>query len=261
MLGPSSYPTIRAGLFGNRATSKIMSVVVALVLLALSVSAFAAAQSTTQYAVHEPLSGTSFPVSLTPPGGATPHWITGVALRQRTIFQVNIYAFGLYVDAEGARESLSRFTGMSASMLETDGSFYQQLLDLDFAMTLRLVMLRAVDGDDLAEAFEEVLRPRLAGVVPSMDGPKEGGVLGRFRDYFDVEVVEAGTEIAFSCGPAGRLIISVGRAAHPVLDSLDLCRALFDVYLGVDPISWEGKRNVIAGFPELLAAEDRNLAR
>ena len=153
MLGRFGYPTIRAGLFGTRATSKMMSVVVALVLLVLSVAAFAAAQSTTQYAVHEPLSGTSFPVSLTPPGGATPHWITGVALRQRTIFQVNIYAFGLYVDAEGARKSLSRFTGMSASTLESDGSFYQQLLDLDFAMTLRLVMLRAVDGDELAEAF------------------------------------------------------------------------------------------------------------
>ena len=261
MLGRCVYSTIRAGLFGNRATSKMMCVVVALVLLVLSVAAFAAAQSTTQYAVHEPLSGTSFPVSLTPPGGATPHWITGVALRQRTIFQVNIYAFGLYVDAEGARESLSRFTGMSASTLESDGSFYQQLLDLDFAMTLRLVMLRAVDGDDLAEAFEDVLRPRLAGVVPGIDGSREGDVLGRFRDYFDVELVEAGTEIAFSCGPAGRLVVSVGRAARPALDSLALCRALFDVYLGEDPISWEGKRNVIAGFPELLSAEDRNLAR
>ena len=256
MLGPSLYPTIRAGLFGNRATSKMMSVVVALVLLVSSVSAFAVAQPTTQYAVHEPLSGTSFPVSLTPPGGATPHWITGVALRQRTIFQVNIYAFGLYVDPEGARESLSRFAGLSASTLGSDGSFYQQLLDLDFAMTLRLVMLRAVGGDDLAKAFSEVLRPRLARAVPDMNEFGEGGVLERFRDYFEVEQVEAGTEIAFSCGPKGRLVISVGGAARPVIDSLALCRALFDVYLGDDPISGKGKRSVIAGFPDLLAAED-----
>ena len=122
--------------------------ILALVLF-VTVSAVAVAQSTTLNTFNEPHSGTPFPVSLTPPGDTTPHWIMGTGIRQRTILRVKIYAFGLYVDPEGARASLSRFAGLPASTLERDESFYRHLLDLDFAMTLRLVMTRTVDGADV----------------------------------------------------------------------------------------------------------------
>ena len=167
---------------------------------------------------------------------------------------MKIYAFGLYVDPEGARASLSRFAGVSASTLERDERFYRRLLDLDVAMTLRLVMTRAVDGDDVAETFDDALRPRIAREVTDTNGSGELAALERFREYFDVDEVTTGTEIVFSCGPAGRLATSVGGDERPPIDSRALCRALFDVYLGEDPISDDGKRSVIAGFPGLLAA-------
>ncbi len=225
----------------------------ALVLL-VTVSVSAVTQSPGPDTVNEPRSGTPFPVSLTPPGGTTPHWITGTAIRQRTIFRVKIYAFGLYVDPEGARVVLSRFAGLSASMLERDESFYRRLLDLDVAMTLRLVMTRNVDGHDVAEAFDDALRPRMARAVADTNRSGELAALARFREYFDVDEVTTGTEVVFSCGPAGRLATSVGGAGRPPIDSRALCRALFDVYLGEDPISRDGKRSVIAGFPDLLTS-------
>ncbi|HIM34087.1 MAG TPA: hypothetical protein EYM33_01030, partial [Pseudomonadales bacterium] len=98
--------------------------ILALVLF-VTVSVFAVAQSTTLDTFNEPHSGTPFPVSLTPPGDTTPHWIMGTGLRQRTILRLKIYAFGLYVDPEGARASLSRFAGLPASTLERDESFYR----------------------------------------------------------------------------------------------------------------------------------------
>ena len=45
---------------------------------------------------------------------------------------------------------------------------------------------------------------------------------------------------------------SVGGDVRPPIDSRALCRALFDVYLGEDPISDDGKKGVIAGFPRLI---------
>ncbi|MAM85101.1 MAG: chalcone isomerase family protein [Acidobacteriota bacterium] len=227
-------------------------------ILLVTVSASAVAQSTTPDTVHEPRSGTPFPVSLTPPGGTTPHWIMGTAIRQRTIFRVKIYAFGLYVNPEGARASLSPFTGVALSILERNASFYRQLLDLDFAMTLRLVMLRTVSGDDVAEAFDDVLRPRMTRPLTDTNTPDESVALERFRGYFDVDEVRKGTEIVFSCVPAGRLVALVGGDERPPIDSRTLCRALFDVYLGDDPISGEGKRSVIAGFPALLVAAEES---
>ena len=225
--------------------------VLALVIL-VTVSVSAMAQSTAPDTVNEPRSGTPFPLSLTPPGGTTSHWIMGTAIRQRTIFRVKIYAFGLYVDPESARASLSRFAGVSASTLERDESFYRQLLDLDFAMTLRLVMTRTVDGDDMAEAFDDALRPRIARALTDTNDSGELAALEKFRGYFGVDEVRTGTEVVFSCGPAGRLATSVGGDERPAVDSRALCRALFDVYLGEDPISDDGKRSVIAGFPGLM---------
>lgn len=53
--------------------------------------------------VLEPLSDTPFPVSLMPPGGASEQRLTGTGLREVTVlfFPVHVYAFGLYVDADG----------------------------------------------------------------------------------------------------------------------------------------------------------------
>ena len=61
-----------------------------------------------------------------------------------------------------------------------------------------------------------------------------------------------GAEIVFSCGPAGRLAMTVDGAERPPIESRALCRALFDVYLGEDPIERDGKRNALAGFAGLL---------
>ena len=221
-------------------------------LMFATVSIAAVTQSTAPDTVDEPRSGTPFPLSLTPPGGTTPHWLMGTAIRQRTLLRVQIYAFGLYVDPEGARASLSRFAGVSAPTLEDDERFYRHLLDLDFDMTLRLVMTRTVDGDDVAEAFDEALRPRLVRAVTDTIGADELAALDRFRSYFDVDEVRTGTEVVFSCGPAGRLATSVGGDERPPINSRALCGALFDVYLGEDPISDDGKRSVVAGFPGLL---------
>ena len=192
--------------------------VLTLVMFA-TVSISAVTQSTAPDTVDEPRSGTPFPLSLTPPGGTTPHWLMGTAIRQRTLFRVQIYAFGLYVDPEGARASLSRFAGVSAPRLEDDESFYRHLLDLDFDMTLRLVMTRTVDGDDVAEAFDEALRPRLVRAVTDTIGADELAALDRFRSYFDVDEVRTGTEVVFSCGPAGRLATSVGGDERPPINS------------------------------------------
>ncbi|MBI4521771.1 MAG: chalcone isomerase family protein [Gemmatimonadetes bacterium] len=223
-----------------------------LLVVLIAASAAALGQARAPDTIVEPQSGTPFPIWLTPPGGTTPHWITGTAIRRRTIFKVKIYAFGLYVDPEGARSALSRFAGLPAAALARDERFYQRLLDLDVAMTLRLVMTRTVDGDAVAETFDEALKPRLerAGIGRGGAGGREA--LDRFRSYFEVDQVRTGTEIVFSCGPAGRLTASVAADERPPIDSPALCRALFDVYLGENPISEEGKRRAIARFPGLL---------
>jgi hypothetical protein len=213
-----------------------------------------AAQETPSDAVTEPSSGVPFPRQITPPGGTQIHRLMGTAIRTKTFLKVKVYAFGLYVDPDAARSTLGAFMDKSASTLERDEGFYDRILDMEFGMTLRLIMTRDVGGEDMADAFDGALRPRVQRAADEMDMQGGESALEQFRSYFSLDEMTKGAEIVFSCTPMGRLQTLLKGASQPAIESPALCWALFDVYLGDKPISGDGKKRVIAGFPQILVS-------
>jgi hypothetical protein len=228
-------------------TSLHLHILVVLQLFQSGVSGQPAAQAT----VVDRSSSVKFPVVLVPPGGGSPHQLTGTATRERTILRVNVYAYGLYVDGEAARANLSAFSGRPTA-LDRDPAFLQRLLEMRVPMTLRLVTTRDLAGDALVGAFDEALKPRVQRAATELKMTGGEAALERFRAYFNLRELADGTEIVFSCA-GGRLKTTVGGQARPEIESPALCRALFDVYLGTAPISRDGRRSLIEGFPSLLA--------
>jgi hypothetical protein len=200
----------------------------------------------------EPSSGVSFPATLMVPGTDMSQQLMGTGIRTKTFLKVKVYAFGLYVDPAGAQEALNGFVGKTAKDLEKDNDFYGKILDQDFGMSLRLVMTRDVGGEDMAEAFDGALRPRVQQAAAEMGMPGGEAALDVFRGYFSVDEMTKESEIVMSCDPQGMLRASVKGEVQPEIDSPALCWALFDVYLGAKPISGDGKKKVIQGFPQLL---------
>jgi len=205
-----------------------------------------------QEAVTEPSSGVPFPTRLTAPAGGE-QTLMGTAVRTRTLLKVKVYAFGLYVDAAGARGALGAFAGRDHKALTGDRSFYAALLEQPFPMTLRLVMTRDVGGEDMAEAFDGALRPRVQQAATEQNMPGGEEALEQFRGYFSVAQMTKGAELLFGCTPSGTLSSLVKGESKPSIESRALCWALFDVYLGDKPISGDGKKSVVRNFPELLA--------
>lgn len=203
--------------------------------------------------VVEPKSGRTFPIRLRVPGGSDLHTLAGTGIRTKTFLKVQVYAFGLYVDAPAATSALQAWAGRSARDLEQDPSFYRELLEGRFGMTLRLVMTRDVSGDDMAGAFGDALRPRVVLAARKLNLPGGEAALTRFRGYFDVEELTEGTELVFSRLPGSTLVSSVRGEVKGEIHSAALCWALFDVYLGAEPISEDGKKSLVSRFPELLA--------
>ncbi len=220
-------------------------------LLTLFAASALAVPALAQTAVTEPGSGVAFPVSMSVADGST-QVLAGTGLRTRTVLGVKIYAFGLYVDVAEARKSLATFAGRTAAELARDVTFYENLLRMSFPMSLRLVMTRNVTGEQMGEAFDGALRPRVVQAA-TRNMPGGEAALETFRGFFSLDRLTEGAELVFTCTPDGSLHSSVSGERKAPIESRALCWALFDVYLGRNPISSAGKRTVVAWFPTILA--------
>ena len=217
---------------------------------ALLVAALIAAPAVAAQSVNEPGSGVAFPTELATADGGR-HALLGTGLRTRTMLNVKVYAFGIYADQAAARSALSAWAGRDAAALASDATLYDRLLRMDMPMTLRLVMTRNVGGEQMAEAFDGALRPRVqAAAGRGMTGGEEA--LSTFRTFFSVDRLTQGAELVFTCTPSGMLHTRVNNEARPTIESRALCWALFDVYLGRNPISGSGKRSAVSRLPEVL---------
>lgn len=212
---------------------------IATVLVALTLHGAARVQSSTTV---------DFPTELQTSAGV--QLLTGTGVRLRTIFNVKVYTFGLYVDADRGRRALASWRGKSAAELARDASLYDELLKGSFPMTMRLVMARGVSARQMADAFDEALAPRVAQAAQrGMPGGSEA--LGRFRALFTSELRNR-TALLFTWGPGDKLLVSIGGRQVGEIENRALCWALFDVYLGAKPISPDGKKGVVARLPEVI---------
>jgi len=199
--------------------------------------------------VTEPNTQVKFPVQLSAPSGA--QVLTGTGVRTRTVLKVKVYAFGLYVDSAGARSALSAWRGKNAEELARDQSLYNEVAKGGFPATLRLVMTRDVGADQMSEAFNEALGPRVAQAGQrGMTGGAEA--LTTFRGFFSNELAK-GTELVFARS-GDTLKVSIGGQNKGEIVNGALGWALFDVYLGEKPISTDGKKTVIARLPDILGS-------
>ena len=122
--------------------------------------------------VKEPETKVSFPVELNVVNKETTHELMGVGVRVKTKFfmDFDVYAMGFYLDRAKALETLKESAAeLTAAKLETSKEFRAALLSDKFGKTMRLVMVRDVDADTMAEAFEDSLWPHMDKHVKNPD--------------------------------------------------------------------------------------------
>ena len=218
--------------------------------------------------VKEPESGTLFATTLsgsalskdvTRPGSKigvvfADQMLTGVGIREKTIFAVDVYAMGIYVEPKAAGKALDKWRGKSAKELQEDESFYTALLAKGLPTTLRLVMCRDVDGDDMAEAFEDSLEPRMKAILAKDAKLGKMQDLARFRSFFNVDEVEDGVELLFTWDMDGTLYTRMQGKPLGGITSPALSQSLFDIFLGAKPITKSAKKSLVERVPSVLAA-------
>lgn len=211
----------------------------------------------------EPETEVSFPARLTPPGaaeGAAPQHLLGVGVREKWVFDV--YAIGLYVDPPavhrrvGAALEAAAAPGARETAAEVADRRLGELNHAAVPRTLQLVMVRDVDAEDMREAFEDVLQPRIKARARGERRTAALAALKAFRAVFSRPATE-GQVLRFAWHPAAgterpaRLVVSVDGSVRHTSQDPDLAWALFDVYVGNDPISDSARASSVKRLPDL----------
>lgn len=183
-------------------------------------------------------------------GSEVKQYLMGTGVRTKTILNVQVYAIGFYIDTTVAREQLKPWKGKSKEDLIKDNSYYDLLLNGKFGKALRLVMVRDVDKKTMADAFEESLKPRI-DKLPADKKADANKALEQFKGYFDKDVVNKDI-LQFVWLSDGSLHVDINDAAKGTIMSADFSQALFDVYLGAEPISEIAKKDFVSGMTDMF---------
>eukprot|EP00290_Baffinella_frigidus_P010059 CAMPEP_0180159608 /NCGR_PEP_ID=MMETSP0986-20121125/27620_1 /TAXON_ID=697907 /ORGANISM="non described non described, Strain CCMP2293" /LENGTH=228 /DNA_ID=CAMNT_0022109715 /DNA_START=32 /DNA_END=718 /DNA_ORIENTATION=+ len=189
----------------------------------------------------EPQSGISFPGEIA--GETSALRLAGTAVRVKKIafISIQIYAVGLYVEpAAAATAKVDSGNAQSAALFET------LLSDkADIPMAVRLVMVRSVTADQMADALRDAVAPRLA------HGTDVTGVMAQFRALFD-DALPAGTELVFSKLKGGKLLAEIAGKMKGEIDNRSLSTALFSAYLDANHVV--DRALLVANLPAVVTA-------
>uniref|UniRef100_A0ACD5YU78 Uncharacterized protein n=1 Tax=Avena sativa TaxID=4498 RepID=A0ACD5YU78_AVESA len=196
--------------------------------------------------VTEPRTGIKFPTLLEDNSSPTSEVLVGMGTRSMRIMRVknlNIYAFGLYIQPDSVCNKLgSKYASVPAAELKDHPDFYEDLLRENIHMTVRLVVsYNGLSIGTVRNAFEKSMCFRLQKMNPNTDYD----CLKTFGSYFSEDIrIPAGTKIDFRQTSAGHLITEIDGKQIGAIQSKDLCRAFFDMYIGDPPVSVETKQDI-----------------
>lgn len=178
------------------------------------------------------------------------HHLCGTGVREKTIFKVNVYGFAWYVERESAVKFLREELGdkMTLKKALKDRRFSQAMLSDKFNKSMRWVMARDVDGEDVAEAFDEFLEPGIRKITSNDKALKAGlKAMAEMRDYFASGKLRENDELIFLWETGGKVHTYLNGRLLGSIENYHLCYAMFEVFVGPDPIDSDGKRNIVEG--------------
>jgi hypothetical protein len=134
--------------------------------------------------------------------------LNGLGLRQATFLKVSVYVAALYVAQPG-----------------TDA---KALLESETPKQLTLQFVRAVDSDELVEAWAEGFEHNAKAQLPALKD-RITKLEGWMTD------VEVGDRLSFTYTPGSGLEVSVKGTAKGVIEGPDFTKAFFSIWLGNNP--------------------------
>ena len=186
-------------------------------------------------------------------------YLVGTGVREK--FWIDVYGFGVYVDKSSATRIMrAAFKKASAAEDDDDATAIIEaaLLDNAFNKTMRWVMARDVEGEDIADAFDDSLGPDINKLYAKDEKNLAISLkaMAQLRAWFEVTNLVEGDELLF-VWKGNKLDSIVNGKSLGVIDNYGVCYAMFHLFLNEDdPVDDDAYEATIAAL-KLMAYPER----
>ncbi|KAK7244055.1 hypothetical protein RIF29_38873 [Crotalaria pallida] len=220
--------------------------------LAAASSSSSSSAASAEY-VEEPATNVKFQTNLSFPGCSDSLTLFGTGYREKVfaIIGVKVYAAGLYLNQSIISE-LNDWKGQSKDAIQGSSSLFKTIFQSSLEKSLQIILVRDVDGKTFWDALSDAISPRIAEPTTA----DETG-LSTFRSIFQDRPLKKGTFIFLTWLNPSRLLVSVSSngvtsTVDASIESANVASALFDVFLGDNPVSPSLKASVAEGLSQAL---------
>ncbi|KAL0328384.1 UNVERIFIED_CONTAM: Fatty-acid-binding protein 3, chloroplastic [Sesamum calycinum] len=206
---------------------------------------------------EEPETKVKFQTSLSLPGCSSSLSLLGTGYREKVfaIIGVKVYAAGLYTN-QSVFSKLDAWKGHSSAELQQDSSIFDAIFQAPLEKSLHIILVRDVDGktfwDARGDALDEAISPRITSPTPV-----DESALSTFRSIFQGRPLKKGTSIFLTWLDTRKMLVCVSPDGAPssvdaTIESSNVTSALFDVFLGGNPVSPSLKASASNGLAAAL---------
>lgn len=163
--------------------------------------------------------------------------LVGVGIRKK--YFINIYAYGIYVDAPSLRKH------------KADNAM-NSLNQTQVIKSIRMVFARKMKAKVLSEAFAQSLEPRIGLLKEEADLAKKN--LVAFKSLWSqVNQVEKGVEVMIRWNGEDLAVWMDGKAFGEVKNASPLAWALFDCYIGPQSVNASAQKTILTNVTQLIS--------
>ncbi|KAL1563797.1 fatty-acid-binding protein 3, chloroplastic-like [Salvia divinorum] len=203
--------------------------------------------------LEEPQTKVKYQTSLSLPGCSSSLSLLGTGYREKVfaIIGVKVYAAGLYANPS-IFSKLDAWKGHSSAELQNDSSLFDAIYQAPLEKSLHIILVRDLDGKTFWDALDEALSPRIKSPTPV-----DETALSTFRGIFQGRPLQKGTSIFLTWLDTAKMLVFVTPEGIPssvdaAIESSTVTSALFDVFLGGNPVSPSLKASACDGLAAAL---------
>ncbi|GAY36652.1 hypothetical protein CUMW_279900 [Citrus unshiu] len=186
-------------------------------------------------------------------GYSSPLSLLGTGYREKVfaIIGVKVYAAGLYIN-QSILSKLNAWKGKGAANIQEDSSLFDTIYQAPSEKSLKIVLVRDVDGKTFWDALDDAISPRIR--IPT---PVDESALSTFRSIFQGRNLMKGTFIFLTWLDPSKMLVSISGDGLPsgvdaTIESENVTFALYDVFFGGAPVSPSLKASVATGLATIL---------